>query len=309
MVMRVTTINQCATSINAIAKQYEQIERLQTQVATGKKIQHASEDPLLYLRMKEMDDTVNNLKSYQFNGVLADNRTNLFDSSTQQNINNLQRVHELIIQAQSDTLNNDARESISKELDTMLTSMVNIANTQDSDGNYIFSGMNLHTPAFQVQSGQYVYTGSQSSTAIPIATNLSVTYNEVGSQIFGVNGTDNVFNVVKNLINILKQPVSTEADLAAMHVSVATQASYVTDALGNLNNYIAVVGARSNNINNYLTMSQNNLIDNQIMAGKISDADLGQVISQLSQRLTTLEVTQQSYLNIQETYYKLLNIT
>jgi len=43
------------------------------------------------------------------------------------------------------------------------------------------------------------------------------------------------------------------------------------------------------------------------LSSKLSDSDLGQAISELTQRLTTLEVTQQTYLKIQETYFDLLN--
>ncbi len=412
--MRLPTITQFNNAINNISTQYDQISHLQTEIATGKVIQSGSDNPLLASRIKDAEDLVQYYKSFELNGILAQNRIALVNDRIQEGVGITGRVRELVLSAQNDTLSNNDRANIATELETHLASLVSIANAKDSDGNYIFSGMNVNTPAFINDNGVYSYQGSQDATVIPVGSGTNVVYNDSGAQIFAgikmgngafsvssdaqnntgtgvissgnishssnhvaeeyqitmvTNGsgqlayqlvgtssgqviprppaispedapayhpgqdivfnglnvqitgqpnagdvfriepsqTDNIFNLMQNIINTLSQPAWSEKEKANFHQLLGEQASSFNQAANHLQTYFTAVGSRGKMVDDFIDVSQNNLVDAQTASSQLSNADLGQVVSQLTQRLTTLEVAQQSYLKIQDTYFNLFS--
>lgn len=413
--MRLPTLSQYNNTVNNFAKQFNEVSRLQVQISTGKKIQTASENPLLANQIQGVEDIISYLNSFQMNGSLASNRTDLLSERTQESISLLDRVKELILSAQNDTYNATDLASIATELQGKLDGMMNVANTQDSEGNYIFSGMNVGTPAYVKKGTQYIYQGSQDATFIPIGNRTNVIYNESGARVFGsiktgngayiattdpvnntgtgviqmagvsnalnntpdeyqiymvtnsqgqlayqlvstssgqliplppaaspqdapsyipgssitFNGmsvqisgqpnagdrftikpstTDNVFNIMQNILNTLSLPVGTEKEKADFHQALSDQASTFNQVASHFRTYLTEVGSRGNIIDDYQDMSKTNLMDAHILSGKLGDADLGEVISDLTQRMTALEITQQSYLKIQDMYSNFLSM-
>lgn len=397
-----------------MSKQLEQVKLLQTQVSTGQKIQLASEDPALANRIIDVHSHIQRLKGFEQNSILAENRTKIVAEGIQDSVNLTNQIQEVLIHAQNDTLSNSDRSNLAEELKGYLQNIMDIANTQDSDGNYIFSGMNVGIPAFIQEGSQYVYQGSQDGTQIPIGEHINVIYNESGYQLFdsiklgngtftvsadsvnntgtgvinpgnlssstnyiqddykitivtnasgqiayqliATNGgqlipippattpdnapayiagqtieqngisiqitgepnvgdtfsietstTDNIFNILQNMINTLSTPIYSEKEKTDLHQALSDQASNMKQVSNHFQTRLVDAGYRGKMIDDYLAINQNRLIDAEIMFGKLSDTDLGQAISELTQRLTTLEVTQQTYLKIQETYFDLLN--
>ena len=58
------------------------------------------------------------------------------------------RAQELIIQASSDVLGASDREAIALEVDEMKEEVLSLANAQDSNGSYLFSGYKTNTIPF-----------------------------------------------------------------------------------------------------------------------------------------------------------------
>lgn len=407
--MRLPTVSQLKHQVNDIAQQFEQIQTLQTQVATGKKIQQSSENPLLANKIKAVGDFMQTIKGYELNGTLAQSRASLFNASSQDSLNVLMRVQELVQSAQNDTMNASDRNNIAQELKGYVDTLVRIANTQDNNGEYIFSGINSNTPAYSKTPSGYVYQGSQEVTRIAISSGNTVPYNESGLRIFGdlktgngvfslssdtvnntgtgiasiinsqasshfvaddytlsfvtnsagkmafqvsgansgqlipplplsapddaptfiagssitfngvaieINGqpavgdtfnvvpakTQNMFDALSLMITTLSTPINSEKDKADFHQTLSGQSSSFNQALAIFQQYLTEVGNRAKTIDDQVNINKNVLIDQQLLSGKLSDADLGEVISNLTQRLTALEITQQSYLKIQESY-------
>ncbi len=85
--MRLPTVSQFKNEMSTMSSQFNRIQDLQTQVATGKKLQHSSDDPLLADRITAVSDFVQTVKGYQLNGTLAESRVSLASSNMKQGIN------------------------------------------------------------------------------------------------------------------------------------------------------------------------------------------------------------------------------
>ena len=65
---------------------------------------------------------------------------------------------ELALQASNDTLTKTDRQIISTEVATLRDELLAIANTQDVEGNFIFSGSRTETPPYAVEEEVASYT-------------------------------------------------------------------------------------------------------------------------------------------------------
>lgn len=411
--MRLPTVSQFRDEMGVMSKQLDQIQVLQAQVSTGKKLQYASDNPLLAEKISGINDFIQTVKAYQLNGTLAENRTSVMSSAVQKSINTLDRVQELIKNSDNDTLNNNDRTTLALELKNCLDNFLQIANSQDNNGDYIFSGINSHTPSYAKVNQLFKYQGSSDITNIAISSQNTVPYNESGYSVFGdiktgnglftvsadqvnntgtgilsaggvsqntayiaddyritfvTNGagklayqiiglssgqvvplpplltpddapeyiadnqiafnginvqisdnphvgdvfiitpskTDSIFNFLQKAINTLMTPVNSDKGKADLHQALSGLSANFQQASQNFNQFMVEIGTRGKSIDDQINLSKANVVDQQILLGKLSDADMTEVISDLTQRLTTLQVTQQSYLKIQEVFNGLL---
>lgn len=302
--MRITAIAQFQHQIAGLSKQVETIQSLQQQVTTGKKIIHASDNPLLAGRIDEINDEVAFLKGFELNASLAENRTQLMDTQVESAINLMNRAQELLLTAENEPTNQDGRVVIGSELSALLKNLLDIASTQDDKKNYIFSGMDAQRPPFALDETGYHYQGSDTATYIQIAHNKLVPYNEKGSVLFGgsVTTPKTLFDSLTEVVNALNKPVETAEDKALLQNVLRKNGDELTQGLLQLTAYLAEIGNRGNTIQNTIDQTKQLIVDKTIGLSRLADIDMGEAISNLTQRLTTLDIMQQSYLKIQDTF-------
>jgi flagellar hook-associated protein 3 FlgL len=95
------------------------------------------------------------------------------------------RLKELNIQAANDTLGPDDRKSVAVEMRSIRSQLLDLSNSQDDSGNYIFSGTRVKSKAFVEQSdGSVAYMGDQTQTRIPAGVERSVQFTRSGTDVF-----------------------------------------------------------------------------------------------------------------------------
>lgn len=183
--MRVPTIIQFDNQLSSITKQSEEINKLQAQLSTGKKLNHSSDDPVLARNIRSTEDYLQRLSTYTNNTTLAQNRAKIVEDGIQGSLGVVDRIKVLIHAAQSDTVNNTDRANIVKELQGLMNSLSGFANTKDSQGNYVFSGTSTDTTPFSKVNGVYQYMGSHEVTTIDVSTTVNLLYTDSGQRVFG----------------------------------------------------------------------------------------------------------------------------
>jgi flagellar hook-associated protein 3 FlgL len=246
--MRVPTVTQFQEQSEVMSAQMLQIQALQQKAETGTKLQNSSDDPVLASQIKAVKDYIQSLGNFDTNGKLAQNRYSLFSNSLQSAIGIMEQVRELTQSAQSDTLNNDDRNNIANELQSDLDQLVAIANTQDGNGSYIYSGYSTNTPPYVQQSGQYVYQGGYDSTSVYISPSITTPYNQSGFDVFGAIDTGNgSFTITAPGTNTGTATTSAGSVVSeATYVQDTYTISYVTNSSGQL--AYQIVGASSGQV-------------------------------------------------------------
>lgn len=301
--MRVTNNTEFRYQIDSMYRQYDRIYHLEKEVGASKKVLRGSDDPVASQRAQSVEDYIASMKSYEFNINLSSYKTNFMDTLVQDSIQTLSKVNVLILQAQSDTTSANDKKSIAVSINSLLTHLLTLANARDNNNDYIFSGMNVKTQPFALGQSGYNYQGSQNPTQVPISDEILVVNNEDGSHVFGQlwNGSQlvSIFDVLSQTVNALNN----SANLAPsdFHAQMASGQTLLNQSVENISEYLSNLGSRGDVILEQKKIYEQQVLDQRSLLLDFSDADLSEVISELTLRLTTVEIMQKSYAKIQET--------
>ena len=148
----------------------EEIQKTQNKISTGKNILLASDDPTGSVQLSGLQVILNRINQYNRNIESSNERLTLLDKNLE-NINTIMvRAQELIIQASSDVLGPSDRESLALEIDEMKNEILSIANAQDSNGSFLFSGYKTSTlPFVKDNDGLVNYNGDRGVSSLSIS--------------------------------------------------------------------------------------------------------------------------------------------
>ena len=148
----------------------EELQDLQNKIATGENILRASDDPVGSVELSGLNVVKNQIEQYERNVNSANDRLTLLDKNLENLSNIMIRAQELIIQASSDVLGASDREAIALEVDEMKEEILSVANAQDSNGSYLFSGYKTSIiPFVKDIAGSINYKGDRGIASLSIS--------------------------------------------------------------------------------------------------------------------------------------------
>lgn len=189
--MRISTLSLQQQAVTAILDQQSNLARTQLQVATGRRILSPSDDPIGATQVQALEQSVAEIAQYRTNANLAINRLSL-EESTLGGVNDvLQRIRELTIQANNDTQTAETRSLIATEVKELGDQLLALANTQNGQGEYLFSGFRTGTQPFSRSAGTVLYKGDQGQRFLQIGIDKQIPDGDPGTEIFQFIPTGN----------------------------------------------------------------------------------------------------------------------
>lgn len=137
--MRVTQSMLAGSSLRNLSKSYEKMGTYQDQLATGKKINRPSDDPVVAMKGMHYRTNLTEVEQYQRNISEAYQWMENSEAGIEQGTQVLQRVRELMVQSSNGTNGPEDLKAIGAEIKQLKEDLVGSANTQVA-GNYIFNG-------------------------------------------------------------------------------------------------------------------------------------------------------------------------
>ncbi|KTC77973.1 flagellar hook-associated protein FlgL [Legionella brunensis] len=169
---------------NMLAQQVETL-KLQQQLSSQKKLQSPSDDPISAAKIDLMKQRINGTDRLQQNREAALGALSFEESTLSNIINVIQRVREIQVQAGNSSLSEADRKALGEEAKSLLGQLQGLANTQDSNGYYLFSGGKTATQAITRDiNGQFIYNGDETQRFQAISSGLDVAVNDNGSDLF-----------------------------------------------------------------------------------------------------------------------------
>jgi flagellar hook-associated protein 3 FlgL len=183
--MRISTAQIYDRGVAAIEQQQSALSRTQTQIASGKRIQTPSDDPIGAAQALTLTQAKDRVAQYGVNISAAQDALGEHDSVLGQIGEVLQQVRTLAINGGNAGLNDRDRASLAQEVSGRLQELLGLVNSKDGDGHYLFSGYASSTLPFVTSpTGAITYNGDQGQRQLEVAPgrNVPIAYN--GSQVF-----------------------------------------------------------------------------------------------------------------------------
>jgi flagellar hook-associated protein 3 FlgL len=286
-----------------------ELAKTQEQLSTGKQIVKPSDSPDKASLVTRLESELARQASYQSTLKTVNTRLQASETVLRNTSDVLVRIKEISIQAASDTLSNADRQSIALEISSLKDQMLSLANTQDTNGNYLFSGSRVGSPAFSKDSkGFVVYQGDESRMKVAVGDNRRMNLNMPGSDAFVKvvrdDGKDRkvgvgFFQAIDDLANAVKNSDHTNMQRGIAEIDSIQQG--VSDAT-------AQIGTDMNVID-----MQNSVLDEITLRLKTTksdaeDLDYTSAITKMNKDQLALEAAQSSFAKISQlSLFKYMN--
>jgi flagellar hook-associated protein 3 FlgL len=171
-----------------ITNQQAKLAKTQLQISSSLRILTPSDDPVGSVRALDLDASLDTYTQYQTNIKTTLSRLASEDGSLEEANNILQRARELTVQSLNDTLGDSDRKAISQEIQQLLDHMLEVSNTRNPNGEYMFAGDRSTTVPFVFDGTRtppsYVFQGENSQRLIQVGTEYPMADGNSGFEVF-----------------------------------------------------------------------------------------------------------------------------
>lgn len=267
-----------------------QVDKLQTQISTGKKLIAPSDDAVGYQRLQGLNRATADDTAWSGNITLAKTLLQQSDTALGSISDRLQRAQELAVQATNGTLSAGDRQIIAGELRAVVDDLVGLANTKDVRGQPLFGSSTGDTAVTRDAAGVVSFVGAGNAPPIPIGNGITIQPTETATRVFdgvpdGSGGTTDVFALISNFATALESgaPVSNSV-VDGLNAAVAQVATVQGSS-----------GARSARLDLEASRIQDAEVSRATDRSSIEDTDLTSAITELQKTATVLQATQASF--------------
>jgi flagellar hook-associated protein 3 FlgL len=304
--MRVTFDSMPNTLVQRLGVLSDRLSRLQIQVATGQRIQVASDDPSAMRRVLDMEGEAKTLTQYQDNIARLQNQATASYSvmSGLQRISN--RIGEIVTLA-DDMKSPQELQIYAGEVSQLIQQAVQIANTKGENG-YLFSGTATDTAPFALSldaNGNVTgvtYQGNTNTAPVEIADGNQLSAAPVGANISG-SGPFGLVTDTRTGADFFAHMISLQNHLLAGDTAAirSTDQPALAADEQHLIYQIAANGGLQSRLDAVESIGESRLDALNEMISHDADADLAQTLVRLSQTQTAYEAALKSTATILNT--------
>ncbi|MDZ4047506.1 MAG: flagellar hook-associated protein FlgL [Pseudoxanthomonas sp.] len=181
---RISTGMMYQQSITTMLAKQAKLAHTQQQLASGQRLVTAKDDPVAAGTAVGLDRAVAELERFGMNASAVQNRLGLQENALTQVGDAMARVNELVIQANNAAMGDDSRHAISTELKAIHAGLLDLANSTDGAGRYLFGGTSDGSAPFAIAGGSVIYSGDQTQRQVEVAPDMFVADTLPGSEVF-----------------------------------------------------------------------------------------------------------------------------
>lgn len=292
--MRVTTFGanaQYLSNLDAIMQKYQTLE---AELSTGRQLNQPSDNPVAMSQDIQVQSALSLVTQWNNNAGSALSSMQTADGTLSQLQSALGTIRTQLVQAMNGTNTPSDLQNIGATVFQEVNNVAQLANTNDGS-TYIFAGTNGLSVPLSVTSSAATHTISAYSwsgsgnTNTEVGHGVSVQTNVDGKAVFNTvpsGGASDLMTTLENISNTMNHPPATAAALNA------ALGSSLSDLDANLNNISAIradLGGRMNRMQAAQTQTQTMTLNLQTQQGQAQDANVAQVVSQITTQQTVYQ--------------------
>lgn len=275
--MRITNNMLSSQLILNLNRNAQQMNNTQTQLATGRKINKPSDDPVGITYSLRYRAELSSNEQYQKNVDSTISWLEFNDTVMDQTGSVIGRLRELTVQAATGTNPQEALDSINEEVKQLKAQLVDISNSK-LNGKYIFNGETYDQKPYDFPTsadGSFDTTNAAAVITDPgkinfiVGESIQMPINVTGNEFFGNSTeTDNLFVIFNTISQAL-----TDGDLGEL----SNQLDVIDSRTDKMLALRAEVGAKTNRVD----LMQGRLSDLEVnltdLQSKVEDADFAEM--------------------------------
>ena len=288
-------------AIQQMSVTQDRLSKTQMQLSTTKQVLKPSDAPDKSAEISRLKSAVDRQNSYIDTMKQVQDKLSKQEPALSSATDIMTRLKELTVQAANDTYQAKDRKSIDIEVKELRDQLLSLANTQDVNGNYVFSGTRVGKLAFAAdEQGRVVYQGDQTVVPAGIGDQSMVDTNRSGTRPFDkIVRTDAQGNPVAVGFFEAIQDLSTALQ-ANDTKSISRAVGEMTTLQDGLSDSLAAVGAAGNKIENQLNIADENLLRMKEVLSNAEDVDYTEAITKMNKDMLALEAAQSSFAKISQ---------
>jgi flagellar hook-associated protein 3 FlgL len=271
------------------------LSKTQMQLATGKAILTPSDDPVGAAKTLDLQRYLETNRQFLSNMGFARARLETQERALASVTDLFQRANELAIQGNNATASPSDRAAIAAEVDQLLEQMLALANTRDSNGEYLFGGLRRDGAAFvrDPVTGAVSYDGDDQQRQIQVSEVRRLADADTGQDIFmdvaGAGGAS-AFDILAKFAADLRTPGADLSDSIG-NVQLAMQQVLDVRARG---------GARLNALEDLGSINEDLTVTLEAQLSEVRDLDYVEAVSRMNRQLLAFQASQQSYAKLSQ---------
>jgi flagellar hook-associated protein 3 FlgL len=294
--MRISTNTLYQSGVTQIGNLQSEQSKLQQQIATGKRLLSAADDPVAAAQALAISSAQGINQKYADSRQTAQIKLNTIESSLTTITNLMVATQSSLVGAGNGSYSDGERKFIATELSNRLESMIGLSNSKDTNGKYLYAGYKTDTVPFVATASGANYVGDSNTQLIQVDTQRQMASNVTGNSVFQA-GSD-VFQTMSDLVTLLNTPITDDASRTAFTTGLATGLKNMGLAVDNVLNVRASVGDKLNEIDALDADGSSRDLQYTTALSGLQDLDYAKALSDLSKQQTIMEAAQKSFVII-----------
>ncbi|MFU9135646.1 flagellar hook-associated protein FlgL [Erwinia tasmaniensis] len=276
------------------------------QLSSGKRVVTPSDDPVAAAQAVVLGQAQSQNTQYKTARTFATNGISQEETTLQQVTSVIQQAQTVVVAAANGTLSDDDRASYATQLTGIRAQLLNLANSTDGNGSYIFAGYKTNSAPFTADaSGSVSYTGGTTAITQKVDANRTMVTSHTGSQVFmsltsnakaepdGSTSEANIFNTLDTAIASLNTPLASADDAATTAASAAIDKTSrgLSNSLNNVLKVRSELGTQLNELDNLNSKGDDTATNQATEMSGLVDVDYTSAISSYTMQQTALQAS------------------
>lgn len=280
------------------------------QMSTGKRVNRPSDDPIAASQAIVLSQSQSQNSQFALARTFATQKVSLEDNVLAQVNSAISSVREKLVYASNGTLNDDDRLALATDIQGIRDQLMNLANTTDGNGRFIFAGYKTESAPFDSVTGEYRGGAEAITQQVDTARNMAISH--TGQQIFesitsnaeqlpgGGYGETNMFKILDSAVAALKTPIENDPAAAAVQNQVIANAQIgIQNTENNILTVVADVGTKMNELEKLDTLGNDRALGQTKQMSDLVDVDWNEAISSYTMQQAALQASYKAFSDMQ----------
>ncbi len=280
------------------------------QMSTGKRVNRPSDDPIAASQAVVLSQAQSQNSQFALARTFATQKVSLEENVLGQVTTAIQSAQEKVVYGGNGTLSDNDRASLATDLKGIRDQLMNLANSTDGNGRYIFAGYKTEAAAFDQTTGDYEGGSTPISQQVDASRSMQVSH--TGTEVFdtftsnaktepdGSTPETNLFKILDAAIDALNTPIAgdqTKSDDFTASIDKANRG--LSNSLDNVLTVRADLGTKLTELDKLDSLGDDRALGQTQQMSDLIDVDWNSAISSYTMQQAALQASYKAFSDMQ----------